>query len=93
MPNPRSYDADRLIYQVTFWQRDIEPGEEPSEDDGFLSDVWQMPDTDVREVLDWAEKRAESGQTFQVHVAVLDPNSGRGLLCLYGENPVPSVRG
>jgi hypothetical protein len=91
MPDPRSFSADRLIYQVTFWQRDAEPGEEPPDEGPFLSDVWQLTDTDVKEVITWAGQRAEPWQTYQIHVAVVEENAGRALLCLYGHSPVPSV--
>jgi hypothetical protein len=89
VPDPKSESSDRLTYQVTFWQRFAEPGQVPPEHGPFLSDVWQMTDTDVKEVIAWADTKAEPWQTYQVHVAVVDANPAVGLLCLYGTNPVP----
>jgi hypothetical protein len=89
VPDPKSEGSDRLTYQVTFWQRFAEPGQVPPEHGPFLSDVWQMTDTDVKEVIAWADTQAKPWQTYQIHVAVVDANPAVGLLCLYGINPVP----
>jgi hypothetical protein len=89
VPDPRSESSDKLTYQVTFWQRDAEPGEVPPDHGPFLSDVWQMTDANVKEVLAWADENAKPWQTYQIHVAVVDVNAGVALLCLYGDSPVP----
>lgn len=89
-PDPRSTNSRDLTYQVTFWQRDAEPGEVPPVDGPCCSFVWQLADTDVKEVVAWADEKAEPWQTYQVHVAVVDANAGVSLLCLYGESPVES---
>jgi hypothetical protein len=56
--NPRSESSDRLTYQVTFWQRDAEPGQVPPDDAPFISDVWQLADTDGRRGRSWSGPRA-----------------------------------
>jgi hypothetical protein len=89
-PDVRSASSSQLTYQVTFWQRDATPGEVPPPDGPFCSFVWQLADTDIKEVIAWAEEKAEPWQTYQLHVAVVDQNVGVSLLCLYGESPVES---
>lgn len=89
-PNPKSESPDQLTYQVTFWQRYARAGEVPPEDGPFRSYIWQLADTDVKEVIAWAEARAEPYQTYQIHVAVVDIDAGVNMLCLYGICPVES---
>jgi|SRR5882724_395282 len=87
-PSPRSTSSSQLTYQVTFWQRDAEPGVVPPPDGPFASFVWQLAETDVKEVIAWADSKAERWQTYQIHVAVVDRNAGTSLLCLFGDDPV-----
>ncbi len=68
-PNPVSMDPDKPVYQVTFWERLSEPADVPEEQRGFEAAEWKLHDTEVTEVLSWAEREAGPGRTYIVHVA------------------------
>lgn len=81
-PRDTERSEDSPVYRVYFWERMSAPGI-PDERMGYKSDEYELLDaTDVREVLDWAEKHAGPNRTFTVYVRL-----DRCEIKLFGRGP------
>lgn len=56
----------------------------------FRAEVWQLADTNVKEVIEWADSRVGDDRTYQVAVAVGDHDTVSNLVLLYGQSPIES---
>ncbi len=79
-PRDQRWESDRPAYRVYFW-RSLGPGELS----GWESDEWELTETDVDEVLAWADAHA-GGRTMSLWVVHRDAD-GVGLIRLAGLDP------
>lgn len=86
----RSEDTENPAYQVTFWGRSPKPADRPEEERPFQGEVWQLADTNVKEVIEWAEANVGDQRTYQIEVAVGDYDTVSNLILLFGESPIVS---
>ena len=79
-PRDQRWEVPKPIYRVYFWERPI-----PARaDSGWTSDEWRLEDTDIDEVLEWAQARAVN-RRFVVYVEVTGGQpDGLGLVRLLG---------
>jgi hypothetical protein len=87
----RSDDPDNPAYQVTFWGRSQACTDLPREERPFEAEVWQLADTDVKEVIEWADSNVGDDRTYQIEVAVGDQDTVSNLIRLYGRSPISST--
>jgi hypothetical protein len=81
-PRDTRWELSSPVYRVYFWLR-LPQG-------GYASDEFELRGaSDVREVLSWAEQRAED-RTFTVY-ALVDAPGERGLVQLAGVDPTAST--
>jgi hypothetical protein len=85
----RSDDLDAPAYQVTFWKRSTEPANLPEEQRSYEAECWQWTDTDVKEIIAWADANVGNHRTYQIHVATGHGDTASNLILLFGDNPVP----
>lgn len=87
-PRDQRWEVPKPIYRVYFWERQA-PERAGS---GWTSDEWRLEDTDIDEVLEWAQAKAAS-RRFVVYVEVTEGQSdGLGLVRLCGTDPTePSL--
>jgi hypothetical protein len=79
-PRDTHWEVSSPMYRVYFWRQ--RPG-------GYESDEFELRGApDVREVLSWAEQRAE-GRIFTVY-ALVDALGERGLVQVAGVDPTAS---
>ena len=82
-PRDQRWEVPQPSYRVYFWEC---PAPERA-DSGWTCDEWRLEDTDVDEVLEWAQARAAS-RRFAVYVEVTGGQpDGLGLVRLLGTDP------
>ncbi len=81
-PRDKRWEDSWPAYRVYFWG----PMGPPSSG-AWASDEWRLTDTDIDQVLEWANARASGGQ-FVVYVEVnRSTDDGSGLVRLLGPDP------
>jgi hypothetical protein len=82
-PRDQRWEVPKPIYRVYFWERQTPE----RTDSGWASDEWRLEDTDIDEVLKWAQAKATS-RRFVVYVEVTGAQpDGLGLVRLLGTDP------
>jgi hypothetical protein len=82
-PRDQRWEVPQPVYRVYFWESQT-PGRAGS---GWTSDEWRLEDTDIDEVLQWAQARASS-RRFVVYVEVTGGQpDDLGLVRLLGTDP------
>jgi hypothetical protein len=84
----RSENSENPAYQVTFWARSTELTDDSEHEQSFEAEVWQLADTNVKEVIEWADTEVGPHRTYQIAVATEDTDTVSNLIVLFGENPV-----
>lgn len=78
--------ARSATFRVYFWSQ--LPAGESHEFRAWQCDEYEIADADVYDVLAWAEERAAGSQwTYVVYVVLEDPDRGRGMVKLAGQDP------
>ena len=85
-PDAATVNPERPVYQVNIYTRLSEPVNVPEESRSFVVSEWKLHETDVREVLAWAQENA-GGAPYTVAVAAVDEGDGADLIHLWGEDP------
>ena len=76
-PRDERWEVWQPAYRVCFWR---------SLQGGYRSREFELSGGDVLEVLSWADRNAEDGETFTLHVTASSPE-GLGLIRLAGDDP------
>lgn len=85
-PDAVTVNPERPVYQVNIYTRLSEPADVPEKSRGFVVSEWKLHETEVCEVLAWAQENAE-GHPYTVAVAAVDEGDGADLIHLFGEDP------
>ena len=82
-PRDQRREVPKPIYRVYFWECQTPE----RTDSGWTCDEWRLEDTDIDEVLQWAQAKAAS-RRFVVYVEVTGGQpDGLGLVRLLGTDP------
>jgi hypothetical protein len=82
-PRDQRWEVPKPIYRVYFWERQAPE----RTDSGWTSNEWRLEDTDIDEVLEWAQAKAAS-RRFVVYAEVTGGQpDGLGLVRLVGTDP------
>ena len=86
-PRDVEWEIDQPTYRVYFWGKGTAPNDVPSEEVGYYSDEHRVLDaSDVREVIEWAERTAGPNETYTLYVEH-EQDGGTGLIQLAGIDP------
>jgi hypothetical protein len=86
-PRDQRWEVPKPVYRDYFWER---PTPELT-GSAWSSDEWRLADSDVDEVLSWAQAKAATRQ-FVVYAEVNHGQlDGLGLVCLFGTDPSESL--
>jgi hypothetical protein len=90
-PRDTAWEVDTPAYRVYFWLQP--PGPPPSGEGqmAWVSDEYEVEDADVAIVLEWANSKGSSGQTFTLY-ALVHCNGTPGLVRLAGTDPTAPSR-
>lgn len=85
-PRDISWEVELPTFRVYFWSQ--LPAGESHEFRARQCDEYEIADADVYDVLAWAEERTAGSQwTYVVYVVLEDPDEGRGMAKLAGQDP------
>jgi hypothetical protein len=87
-PRDSRWERDEPVFRVYFWSRlKAASPEAPSVSAAISTDEYEVTETDVAGVLEWATARAPDDGGFVLYLVVTDSAAGLGLHRLAGQLP------
>jgi hypothetical protein len=84
-PRDTTWEDDGPVFRATFFGP--APGGSVSPGVAVSTDEWEVRGADVHEVIAWAERKADTARTWELHLLVDDGRRGRGMVRLRGTDP------
>jgi hypothetical protein len=86
-PRDSLWESDEPVFRVHFWSpiRDASP--DAPESAGIISYEYEVTETDVAGVLEWATNRAPDDGGFVLYLVATESAAGLGLYRLAGQLP------